>query len=165
MNEEYEPLNHRTFLLTMSPQDGQEIAEMAGFSLPSEEVMEQETTDVMGKWFTLKALGLLDDIQKCSEWVSHIIQLQNGLDDKEVDVSVALFTSFGVSLITMLLDNQDIKICGEIPLVIPPDALSQVISVISMFSIDPADSDDDYDDEDDGWDAYFNEEREDEDDE
>jgi len=119
----------------------------------------------MGKWVTLKALGLLDDIQKCSEWVSHIIQLQNGLDDKEVAVSVALFTSFGVSLITMLLDNQDIKICGEIPLVIPPDALSQVISVISMFSIDPADSDDDYDDEDDGWDAYFNEEREDEDDE
>jgi len=34
MNEDYEPLNHRTFLLTMSPQDGQEIAEMAGFSLP-----------------------------------------------------------------------------------------------------------------------------------
>ena len=54
MKEEYEPLSHRTFLLTMSPEDGQEIAEMAGFSLPSEEVMEQETTDVMGKWFTLK---------------------------------------------------------------------------------------------------------------
>jgi hypothetical protein len=157
MNEDYEPLNHRTFLLTMSPQDGQEIAEMAGFSLPS------EATDVMGKWFTLKALGLLDDITKCSEWVSHIIQLQNDLDEKEVDVSVALFTSFGVSLITMLLDNQDIKICGEIPLVIPPDALNQVISVISMFSIDPPDFDDD--DEDDGWDAYFNGEQEDEDDE
>jgi len=30
MKEEYEPLSHRTFLLTMSPEDGQEIAEMAG---------------------------------------------------------------------------------------------------------------------------------------
>lgn len=158
MKEEYEPLSHRTFLLTMSPEDGQEIAEMAGFSLPSEEVMEQETTDVMGKWFTLKTLGLLDDIHKSSEWVSQIIQLQNGLDDSEVDVSVALFTSFGVSLITMLLDNQDIKICGELPLTIPPDALNQVISMISMFTIDD-------DDDDDAMDEYFSGEWEDEDDE
>jgi hypothetical protein len=167
-DDELSPLNQRTFLLTMSPADGQRIAELAGFSPPSEEVMEQETTDVLGKWIRLQRTGILDDIEKSARWLSEIIRQQNKLEDDESDVSVALFTSFGVSLLGMLIDsnklevNQDIEFADDLPLLIQQDPLSRIIQIIQLFSVPGISAEWDIefmedDDEDDDWEDYDDE--------
>lgn len=149
MNDLYDSLHQRMFLLSMSPTDGQDIAELMGFSPPSPDVREQENIDVMSKWFTLQSIGLLEDINKCADWVSAIIRKQNNLDESETGISTALFTSFGVSLLTMLLDSRKIEVRGEMPIVIPSDAIGKLISVINMFSLaDGDDFDIDYDEDD-----------------
>lgn len=135
MSSIYDSLHQRTFLLTMSPSDGQDIAELMGFSPPSEEVREQENIDVMSKWFTLQSIGLLEEINKCADWVSAIIRKQNNLNDSETHISTALFTSFGVSLLTMLLDDRKIEVRGEMPVVIPSDSIGKLVSLINMFSL------------------------------
>lgn len=167
-DDELSPLNQRTFLLTMSPADGQRIAEFAGFSPPSEEVMEQETSDVLGKWIRLQRTGILDDIEKSARWLSDIIRQQNKLEDDESDVSIALFTSFGVSLLAMLIDseklevNKEIEFTGDLHLQMSQqDPLSRIIQIIQLFSVpgitadwdiefmESDDWDDDWEDDDD----------------
>lgn len=150
MSNMYDSLHQRTFLLTMSPSDGQDIAELMGFSPPSEEVKEQENIDVMSKWFTLQSIGLLEEINKCADWVSAIIRKQNNLSDSDTHISNALFTSFGVSLLTMLLDSRRIEVRGTMPVVIPSDSIGKLVSLINMFTLSDAEYDeDDWDDEDD----------------
>lgn len=166
-DDDLSPLNQRTFLLTLSPADGQSIAELAGFSPPSEEVMEQETGDVLGKWIRLQRTGILEDIEKSARWLSSIIKSQNKLEDDESDVSVALFTSFGVSLLAMLIDsdkievNKDIEFGEELPLFIQQGPLSRIIQIINLLSVPGAMAEWDIefmeDDEDDDWEDYDDE--------
>lgn len=151
MSDEFDKVNQRTFLLTLSPQEGQEIAEMAGFSPPSPDVQEQENIDVMGKWFTLSAVGLMEDIIQSATWMSDIIKFQNNLGDEEVKTSISLFTSFGVSFLTMLLDSDKISVKETLPLLIPVESMEKIISVINLFTKTTADDLlglDEYDDED-----------------
>lgn len=142
MNEdEYSPLSQRTFLLTMSPADGQSIAELAGFSPPSEEVAEQETSDVLGKWLRLQRTGVLEDIEMSARWLASIIRHQQKLEEDEVDVTVALLTSFGVSLLALLIDNEKVEVSNdvdftqEMPLMISHDPLSRLIQIINLLAI------------------------------
>jgi len=160
------PLNQRTFLLTLSPADGQSIAEIAGFSPPSEEVMEQETSDVLGKWIRLQRTGILADIENSARWLSEIIKTQNKLEDDESDVSVALFTSFGVSLIAMLIDsdkievNKDIEFEEAMPMFIPVGPLSRIIQIINLLAVPGAMAEWDIEfmeDDDDDWEDYDDE--------
>lgn len=105
-------VDKRLYYLMLSPASGQNFAEQAGFSPPSEEVQEAETYDVISRWAIMTTAGIMEDIIETAEWfldLSPMIELD---EDSKHEFQKTLI-AHGVGLVNKLLDSQKVIIVAE----------------------------------------------------
>jgi hypothetical protein len=136
------PVEQRNFYLTLSILEGQRLAHSAGFSVPSVEVQESELLDIIQKWLILSSIGALDGVKECSDWMMDMLEESNEWEDEDIDNTKNIISSFGVGLISHLIDNE--------VLLINKDSVSdQVKTNFTDFMGLFVTMDEDYDDEED----------------
>lgn len=65
-------VDKRLYYLMLSPSEGQGFAEGVGFSMPSEDVQEAETYDVIGRWSLMASAGVLETAIETADWMLEI---------------------------------------------------------------------------------------------
>jgi len=101
----YTPIDKRNFYLSLSIAEGQKIASSAGFSVPSTEVQENEIMDIINKWVVLASMGIFETTKNCSEWMLEVVKVHNELTDSELENTKNVILSFGMALVSHLVDN------------------------------------------------------------
>lgn len=99
------PVDKRNFYLALSIIEGQRIASSAGFSVPSEEVQQSEIMDTISRWLVLTNLGIFDTVHSCADWMMDVVKLHNDLDESDISNTKNVIMSFGMALISHLVDN------------------------------------------------------------
>lgn len=94
----------RMYYLMLSPSEGQLFAEGAGFSMPSEEVQEAETYDVIGRWSLMASAGVLEDAIETVDWLMDIEQFSEVPEDMR-DNFKKLLIAHSMAFMNKLLDS------------------------------------------------------------
>lgn len=105
-------VDKRMYYLMLSPSLGQDFAKQAGFSMPSEEVQEIETYDVIARWALITTTGLLEEILECSDWMCELDSITELTDDVKNEFHRTL-VSHGVALINKILDSEKVILMIE----------------------------------------------------
>lgn len=105
-------IDKRMYYLMLSPSLGQDFAHEAGFSMPSEEVQEIETYDVIARWALLTTTGLLEEVLQCSDWFCELKSVHDLAEDIKDEFHRTL-VSHGVALINKLLDSEKVILMVE----------------------------------------------------
>jgi hypothetical protein len=92
------------YYLMLSPADGQSFAFDAGFSMPSEEVQEAETYDVISRWALLTSAGVLEDAIETADWLLDL-EAFDEVPTEMLDHFKKLLIAHGMGLINRLLDS------------------------------------------------------------
>ena len=106
-------IDKRLYYLMLSPSLGQDFASDVGFSSPSEEVQEAETTEIIARWALMTSAGLLGEILQCSDWFCELKELHELPETMRADFHRTL-VSHGVGLVNRLLDSEKILMVMEI---------------------------------------------------
>lgn len=143
----YSPVEQRNFYLTLSVLEGQQLAHSAGFSVPSPEVQESELLDIIQRWITLSGIGALESIKACSNWMLDMLEDTNEWEAEEKENINNIIVSFGVGLLSHLIDSEIVLINPEAH---NPDNLkTNFTDFMGLFlTIIPADDYDEDEDED-----------------
>lgn len=107
------PVDKRNFYLALSIVEGQKIASSAGFSAPSLEVQESEIMDIIRKWLILTGLGIFENVKECAELMMEVVKLDTSLTDSELESTESALVSFGMGLITHLVDSDLLSLVSE----------------------------------------------------
>lgn len=107
------PVEQRNFYLTLSVLEGQKLAHSAGFSVPSEDVQKNEISDIFQKWLVLAGIGALDATKECASWMIAMLSEFNDWSDDETDNTKRIITSFGIGLISHLIDSEILVVNEE----------------------------------------------------
>lgn len=107
------PVEQRNFYLTLSVLEGQKLAHSAGFSVPSEEVQRNEISDIFQKWLVLAGIGALDATKECASWMISMLSEFNDWDDAEAENTKKIITSFGIGLLSHLIDSEILVVNEE----------------------------------------------------
>lgn len=139
------PVEQRNFYLTLSVLEGQKLAHAAGFSIPSEEVQQSEVIDIINKWLVLSGVGALEAIKECSNWMISMLSDFNNWSKAEEDNTKNIITSFGVGLLSHLLENEILLINED--LIGSGNMRSSFKDFLGLllFSIEDIEEDEDYD--------------------
>jgi hypothetical protein len=131
----------------LSVLEGQKLAHAAGFSVPSEEVQQSEVLDIINAWLTLAGVGALEAIKECSNWMISMLSDFNDWTNAEQENTKNIVTSFGVGLISHLLNNEiflineDLRGTGNMK-----SSFRDFLGLL-MFSIEEIEEDEDYDEQ------------------
>jgi hypothetical protein len=131
------PVDKRNFYLSLSIIEGQKLASSAGFSVPSGEVQESEIIDTIRKWLVMTAVGAFDHVKECADWMMEIVQIHNDLDDDDAESTKNVLVSFGMGLISHLVDNEILGINTDLEEVeMTPEAAATFISMMTSIEED-----------------------------
>lgn len=149
-------VDKRNFYLALSIVEGQKIASTAGFSVPSPEVQEHEIMDTISKWVVLTSLGIFETVQHCSDWMTEVVKIHNNLDDDEIESTKNVILSFGMALVSHLVDNDLLILPENVTAVSSPTSDGKAIFNLLTFVVSDEDeiTDEDYE--------YYEEDEEDE---
>lgn len=136
------PVDKRNFYLALSILEGQKIASTAGFSSPSEEVQESEIIDVIRKWLVLTSVGVFDHTKVCTEWMLEVVQESNDLTEAEIENTRNVLVSFGMGLISHLVDSELLEIQTENS-VVPMDPETATTFITLMTAVHDNEEEDD----------------------
>lgn len=140
------PVDKRNFYLALSILEGQKIASSAGFSVPSQEVQESEIMDTISKWLVLTNLGVFQTVQDCSDWMMEVVKIHNDLDDDDIENTKNVILSFGMALVSHLIDNE-MLILPELPPREVDTVKGSAIFNLLTFIISDEEDDEEYEDE------------------
>lgn len=145
------PVEQRNFYLTLSVLEGQKLAHAAGFSVPSEEVQQNEVIDIINTWLSLAGIGALDSIKECADWMISMLSDFNNWTAAEEENTKNIITSFAVGLISHLLDNEILLVNEELIGSGNMKSSFREFLGLLMFSIEnieePDEEDEDYDEQ------------------
>ena len=140
------PVEQRNFYLTLSVLEGQKLAHAAGFSIPSEDVQQSEVIDIINRWLVLSGIGALEAVKECSTWMISMLSDFNDWTPAEQENTKNIITSFGVGLISHLLENEILLLNEELIGTANIKSNFRDFLGLLMFSIeDMTEEDDDYD--------------------
>jgi hypothetical protein len=106
VSEDYEStLDKRNFYLYLSVPDGQALASITGFHVPSEEVRRREVLEVMSKWSLLIGNGSAASVEQCSHWLMAVTKMFNDMSDEATEVTRQVMVSFAIATLIHLLDK------------------------------------------------------------
>lgn len=106
--ERSEHLEKRNFHLALSITNGQALAHLAGYAIPSEDVQKHEIMDIIHKWLSLHTLGIIDEVHKCVDWIVETTSKVNKFTDQQEKDSAVFLTSFAIASLIHLFDSQHI---------------------------------------------------------
>lgn len=107
------PVDKRNFYLALSIVEGQRIASSAGFSVPSQDVQESEIMDTMRRWLILTALGVFENVKECASLMMDVVRLTNDFTEEEEKSTEDVLVSFGMGLISHLVDSDMLSIVSD----------------------------------------------------
>lgn len=143
MNMPHTPIDKRNFFLSLSIAEGQKIASSAGFSVPSTEVQENEIMDIISKWVILTSLGVFETTQNCAEWMMEVVKVHNDLDEEDLENTKNVILSFGMALISHLVDNDILLLPEKSAGNIASDSSSAIFSFLTFAANEEDEEDDD----------------------
>jgi len=126
------PVDKRNFFLALSVSDGQTLANTVGFSIPSEEVQQNELIDVVQKWMTLAAVGIVDQVRICSDWMSEAVDIFQNLDDAEIQNMKSVLVCYSVALLSYLIDNELLELSVQENPELDPDRLTRLLNFLTQ---------------------------------
>jgi hypothetical protein len=133
------PVDKRNFYLALSILEGQKIASSAGFSVPSQEVQESEIMDTISRWLILTNLGIFQTIQECSEWMMEVVKIHNDLDEDDLENTKNVIMSFGMALVSHLVDNDMLLLPEVAPREIDSSKGSAIFNLLTFIITDEDD--------------------------
>ena len=143
------PVDKRNFYLAPSIMEGQRIASSAGFSVPSQEVQESEIMDTISRWLILTNLGIFQTVQDCTDWMMEVVKLHNDLDDEDIENTKNVILSFGMALVSHLVDNELVVLPEAAPREVDTTQGSAIFNLLTFIITDDGDSEEEYEDEED----------------
>jgi hypothetical protein len=126
------PVDKRNFFLALSVSDGQALANTVGFSIPSQEVQQNELIDVVQKWMTLAAVGIVDQVRTCSDWMSEAVDIFQNLGDDEIENMKSVLVCYSVALLSYLIDNEFLELAVQENAELDPDRLSRLLNFLTQ---------------------------------
>ena len=133
------PVDKRNFYLALSIMEGQKIASSAGFSVPSTEVQESEIMDTISRWLILTNMGIFQTIQECSDWMMEVVKVHNDLDDDDLENTKNVIMSFGMALMSHLVDNEMILLPETPPREVDSSKGSAIFNLLTFIITDDED--------------------------
>jgi hypothetical protein len=133
------PVDKRNFYLALSIMEGQKIASSAGFSVPSTEVQESEIMDTISRWLILTNMGIFQTIQECSDWMMEVVKVHNDLDDDDLENTKNVIMSFGMALMSHLVDNEMILLPETPPRDVDSSKGSAIFNLLTFIITDDED--------------------------
>ncbi len=133
------PVDKRNFYLALSIMEGQKIASSAGFSVPSTEVQESEIMDTISRWLILTNMGIFQTIQECSDWMMEVVKVHNDLDDEDLENTKNVIMSFGMALMSHLVDNEMILLPETPPRDVDSSKGSAIFNLLTFIITDDED--------------------------
>jgi hypothetical protein len=107
-------IEHRDFLLKLSPQIGHYLAETyAGFTTPGNDSIEQEIKDSLKLWLQMAASGSSEIVDKLAWWMSKLHEHNSELTPVELYYLYASYVSFAIATVGTLLDHNIIAFVEE----------------------------------------------------
>lgn len=143
------PVDKRNFYLALSIMEGQRIASSAGFSVPSQEVQESEIMDTISRWLILTNLGIFQTVQDCTDWMMEVVKLHNDLDDEDIENTKNVILSFGMALVSHLVDNELVVLPEAAPKEVDTSQGSAIFNLLTFIITDDGDGEEEYEDEED----------------
>lgn len=140
------PVDKRNFYLALSVSDGQALANSVGFAVPSTEVQNHELVDTVQKWMTLAAVGVVDQVRECADWMSEAIVELQGLSEEDLANTKSVLVCYSVALLSHLIDSEllDIRVQDNGVLDVSRiDRLLEFLQVEDEFDIQIFDEGDD----------------------
>lgn len=92
---------HRTFILMLDADEGQELAVSEGFTPPSEEVQTRENHQVLKHWALMEAEGVLPKLLNYAEWFAGLV-VPDDATEEERTTTVHSFVTFAAASISTL---------------------------------------------------------------
>ena len=102
-------VDKRLFYLMLSIGQGQEFANLMGFSNPSNDVEQAEIFDVASRWSLFVNQGILESIDESANWVLDFLNKSDKLENPKEEI-LPLFIAYGVSLLNKLLESGNVSI-------------------------------------------------------
>jgi len=102
MTDSASTIEHRTFLLTLDREDGDEIASLAGFTSASEDVYDRERDQVAKDWALMEAEGLLPQLLQYATWFADVAIGEDYVTDADRELTVSTAVTFAASAIARL---------------------------------------------------------------
>lgn len=102
-------IDRRNFYLMMSVTDGQEYAEIMGFSPPSEDVREVEHADILSRWGVFLATELYNEVLEGAKWFAEYLEKADKLVSPKDEI-IAVLTVYGMALTNKLAESEKILI-------------------------------------------------------
>lgn len=143
------PVDKRNFYLALSIMEGQRIASSAGFSVPSQEVQESEIMDTISRWLILTNLGIFQTVQDCTDWMMEVVKLHNDLDDEDIENTKNVILSFGMALVSHLVDNELVVLPETAPREVDTAKGSAIFNLLTFIITDDEEGEEEYEDEED----------------
>lgn len=104
-SSETAPFRKRQFLLSLSIQEGQDIAKLMGFHPASQDVQESEQTDTLRRLVELGASGIASSLAEATEWMCELLALRLDMDEDEKKNSYNVFLSHSIAACLKLMDE------------------------------------------------------------
>lgn len=143
------PVDKRNFYLALSIMEGQRIASSAGFSVPSQEVQESEIMDTISRWLILTNLGIFQTVQDCTEWMMEVVKLHNDLDEADIENTKNVILSFGMALMSHLVDNELVLLPEAPAREVDTVKGSAIFNLLTFIITDDEEDEEEYEDEED----------------
>lgn len=140
------PVDKRNFYLALSVSDGQALANSVGFAVPSIEVQNHELVDTVQKWMTLAAVGVVDQIRECADWMAEAVVEMQDLSEEEASNTKSVLVCYSVALLSHLIDNELLELKAQDNSVLDLariDRLLEFLQVDEEFDIQIIDEGDD----------------------
>lgn len=112
-------IDQRMFYLMLSATEGQQFAQIMGFSTPSEDVQELEIMDVLSRWMMVAQVGVFDEIWEAANWFVDFLEKAEKINSPSEDFVNALVV-FSIALMNKLMDN------GQIGFIVSEEELKDI---------------------------------------
>lgn len=144
------PVDKRNFYLALSVSDGQALANSVGFAIPSLEVQQNELIDTVQKWMTLAALGIIDQVRECVDWMTEALETFQSLDEGELNNTKTILTCYSIALLSFLIDSEFLELSSPADMELDPTRFDRLLQFLTdedditlSFDLDPEEEDDD----------------------
>ena len=97
-------IEHRNFMLMLSVESGQMLAQSAGHTPASQDVLEQELLEVKSAWMALAVAGIVRPLAETAGWLADLIASSHDSSDQEREMTRLTLYSFGGALVAHLID-------------------------------------------------------------
>ena len=89
---------HRTFILMLDADDGQDIAVSEGFTAPSADVAEREGRQVMKDWALMDDEGVLPRLMEYANWFTDIVVPEDAEPEERMAATQSFVTFAAASI-------------------------------------------------------------------